>query len=52
MIDEIDGNKFYVAVMEGEDLPIIDYKQLYEEEIAKNKVLEEKLKQIHSISEI
>lgn len=52
MIDEIDGNKFYVAVMEGEDLPVVDYKSLYQEELDKNKVLEDKLKQIHSISEI
>jgi len=52
MIDEIEGNKFYVAVMEGEDLPMTDYKKLYEEELEKNKSLTEKLKQINKISAI
>lgn len=50
MIDEIDGNKFYVAVMEGEDLPIINYKALYEEEKGKNKELEERLIQIKTLA--
>lgn len=39
LIDEIDGYKFYVAVMSGENLPITDYKALYEKEVQKNKVL-------------
>ena len=50
MIDEIDGNKFYVAVMEGEDLPVIDYKKKYEEELSKNKELEERLIQIKALA--
>ena len=32
LIDEIDGFKFYAAIMEGEDLPVTDYKKLYEEQ--------------------
>lgn len=32
LIAVIDENEFWVAVMDGEDLPIADYKKLYEEE--------------------
>lgn len=32
LIAVIDENEFWVAVMNGEDLPIADYKKLYEEE--------------------
>ena len=35
MIDTIDGNTFWVAVMAGEDLPVLDYKELYEKEKAR-----------------
>ena len=43
LIDEIDGYKFYVAVMSGENLPITDYKKLYEEEKQKREETEDKL---------
>lgn len=43
LIDTIDGNQFWVAVMNGEDLPIVDYKVLYEKEVEKNKKLQEDL---------
>ena len=43
LIDTIDGNKFYVAVMNGEDLPVTDYKALYEKEVEKNKKLSAEL---------
>ena len=39
LIDDINGNKFYVAVMDGEDLPVTDYKALYEKELEKNKTI-------------
>ena len=52
LIDTIDGNKFWVAVMAGEDLPVIDYEKKYEEEVKKNRALTAKLKQIHEISAI
>ena len=35
LIDTIDGNTFWVAVMAGEDLPVLDYKELYEKEKAR-----------------
>lgn len=35
LIDTIDGNSFWVAVMDGEDLPVVDYKTLYEREKAR-----------------
>ena len=40
LIDTIDGNPFYVAVMKGEDLPVTDYKDLYEKEKEQNEKLE------------
>lgn len=43
LIAEIDGNEFWVAVMNGEDLPIVDYKVLYEEEKAKRETVEREL---------
>ncbi len=39
LIDTIDKREFWVAVMDGEDLPITDYKALYEAEKQKNKQL-------------
>lgn len=56
LIDEIDGYKFYVAVMSGENLPITDYKALYEKEVQKNKVLsadlEKATKKLNDIKKI
>lgn len=43
LIDTINGNKFYVAVMSGENLPATDYKTLYEAELKKNKTLTDDL---------
>lgn len=48
LIDTIDGNQFWVAVMAGEDLPIIDYKALYFEEKAKREEIEKKLVEAES----
>lgn len=42
-IDTIDGNEFFTAVMEGEDLPVADFKELYKEEKKLNEELTEKL---------
>lgn len=39
LIDTIDKREFWVAVMDGEDLPVTDYKALYEAEKQKNKQL-------------
>lgn len=39
LIGTIENREFWVAVMEGEDLPVTDYKKLYEEEEKKNKQL-------------
>ena len=36
LIAQIEGNDFWVAVMEGEDLPITDYQSLYQAEKTKN----------------
>lgn len=36
LIAEIDGNQFWVAVKDSEDLEVKDYKTLYEEEVKKN----------------
>ena len=44
LIAVIDENEFWVAVMEGEDLPIVDYKALYEE------LLEEKAKLVKELN--
>ena len=33
---DVNGHEFWVAVMEGEDLPITDYKDLYDKEVARN----------------
>lgn len=56
LIDTIDGNQFWVAVMRGEDLPLIDYKELYElEKVKREKVeqeLSEALSKIKSIKQI
>lgn len=56
LIDTIDGNQFWVAVMQGEDLPVIDYKELYElEKVKREKVeqeLSEALSKIKSIKQI
>ena len=43
LIAVIDENEFWVAVMDGEDLPIADYKKLYEEE---KKLYEEEKKKV------
>ena len=48
LIDTLDGNQFWVAVMAGEDLPIIDYKALYFEEKAKREEIEKKLVEAES----
>lgn len=48
LIDTIDGNEFWVAVMAGEDLPVVDYKKLYEEEKAKREETERKLVEAES----
>lgn len=48
LIDTLDGNPFWVAVMAGEDLPIIDYKALYFEEKAKREEIEKKLVEAES----
>lgn len=42
-LDTIDGNEFYAAIMEGEDLPVADFKALYEEEKKLNEELTDKL---------
>lgn len=54
LIDTIDENPFWVAVMNGEDLPVTDYKELYEKEKARadkldieNIKLDEELDQAH-----
>ena len=39
LIDKIENREFWVAVMDGEDLPVTDYKGLYDEEVEKNKEL-------------
>ena len=39
LIDTIENRQFWVAVMDGEDLPVTDYKSLYEKEVLKNKEL-------------
>ena len=39
LIDTIENRQFWVAVMDGEDLPVTDYKSLYEKEVVKNKEL-------------
>lgn len=56
LIDTIDGNQFWVAVMQGEDLPLVDYKELYElEKVKREKVeqeLSEALSKIKSIKQI
>lgn len=39
LIGTIEKREFWVAVMDGEDLPVTDYKKLYEEEEKKNKQL-------------
>ena len=49
LIDVIDNNQFWVAVMNGEDLPPTDYKTLYQEEKAKCDKLDAKLKAIAKI---
>lgn len=43
LIGDINGNKFYVAVMEGEKLEVVDYEKLYETEKAKNTALAKEL---------
>lgn len=40
LIDTIDGNKFWAAIMDGEDLPMLDYRNLYEKEKARAEKLE------------
>ena len=52
LIDTIDGNQFWVAVMAGEDLPAIDYKKRYEELSARCAVLESRLSQIRNLTTI
>lgn len=56
LIDTIDDNQFWVAVMRSEDLPVIDYKELYElEKVKREKVeqeLSEALSKIKSIKQI
>ena len=56
LIDTIDGNQFWVAVMQGEDLPLVDYKELYElEKVKREKVeqeLSEALSKLKSIKDI
>lgn len=42
-LGEIDGNVFYVAVMNGEELPIADYKKLYGERLEANAILVDQL---------
>ena len=49
LIDTIDDNQFWVAVMQGEDLPVIDYKELYEK-VAQE--LSEALSKLKSIKDI
>lgn len=43
LIGDINGNKFYVAVMEGEKLEVVDYEKLYKSEKAKNTALTKEL---------
>ena len=56
LIDTIDGNEFWVAVMSGEDLPIVDYKELYNMEVLKRQQVEmelsEALSKLKSIKDI
>lgn len=56
LIDTINGDQFWVAVMQGEDLPLIDYKELYElEKVKREKVeqeLSEALSKLKSIKDI
>lgn len=56
LIDTLDGNKFYVAVMPGENLPVIDYRKLYEDEKAKRLKVESDLdtirKKIEQVKQI
>lgn len=54
LIAEIDGNQFWVAVKDTEDLVVTDYKTLYEEEVKKNaeiKVKVDSLEQENAILE-
>ena len=44
LIDTIDNNKFYAAIMEGEDLPVADFKALYKAEKKRNEQLTKELK--------
>ena len=48
LIAEIDGNEFWVAVMAGEDLPMVDYKALYIAEKVKCETLEKELVEAQS----
>ena len=48
LIDTIDKNEFWVAVMAGEDLPMVDYKALYFAEKAKSEFLEKELVEAQS----
>lgn len=59
LIDTIDEYPFWVAVMNGEDLPVTDYKELYEKEKARadkldieNIKLDEELDQAHKKLEL
>lgn len=56
LIDTIDENEFWVAVMSGEDLPIVDYKELYNMEVLKRQQVEmelsEALSKLKSIKDI
>ena len=44
LIDTIENNKFYAAIMEGEDLPVADFKALYKAEKKRNEELAKELK--------
>lgn len=45
---DVNGHEFWVAVMEGEDLPITDYKDLYEKEVTKT---DELYARIHTVED-
>ena len=46
LIDTIENRPFWVAVMDGEDLPATDYEKMYEDEVAKNDELTKQLAEV------
>lgn len=48
LIAVIDENEFWVAVMEGEDLPATDWKKMYENEVKKNNELIKEIEKLNA----